>query len=96
MSTFQTIDLATLTTITGGQAQQQGEPPMDDGPQPRTWGQVGREYAAACVTGAGQSLIFGGRPRSVRDAATNAAVGCAMGVGMKAVEDVSGAMSGGR
>jgi hypothetical protein len=94
MSTFQTIDLAVLTTISGGQAQPQGDD--DQGPPPRTWGQVGREYAAACVTGAGQSLIFGGKPRNVRDAATNAALGCAMGIGMKAVEDVSGAMTGGR
>jgi len=44
--------------------------------------------------GAGQSLVFGGRPRSARDAAVNAAIGCATGVGMRAVEDASGALAG--
>jgi hypothetical protein len=46
------------------------------------------------VMGAGQSLVFGGRPRSAREAGINAAIGCATGVGMKAVEDASGALAG--
>ena len=91
IQTFDSIDLAALSTITGGQA----APTQDDGPQRRTWGQVGREYGAAGVTVAGQSLIYGGRPRGIRDAAITAAAGCAMGVGMKAVEDASGWMMGG-
>jgi hypothetical protein len=90
--TMQTIDIASLELVIGGAAaapQQQ-----EDGPQSRTWGQVGREYAAACVTGAGQALVYGGRPRNVKDGAITAAMGCAMGVGMKAVEDVSGRLFG--
>ena len=66
----------------------------DEAPQSRSWGQVAREYGAACVMGAGQSLVFGGRPHSAREAAVNAAIGCATGVGMKAVEDASGALAG--
>ena len=93
-SIFATLDLTTLATITGGQAAAPQQEQYDDAPQSRTWGQIGREYGAACVMGAGQSLVFGGRPRSAREAAVNAAVGCATGVGMKAVEDVSGALAG--
>jgi len=95
MSNFETIDSALLVTATGGAGaaapQQQGP---EDGPPTRTWGQVARDYAGACVQGAGQSLVFGGRPRSWREGLTNAALGCAMGVGMRAVEDVSNAVSG--
>ena len=93
MLTIQTIDIASLERVTAGAAaapQQRQE----DGPQGRTWGQVGREYAAACVTGAGQALVYGGRPRNVKSGAITAAMGCAMGVGMKAVEDFSGRISG--
>jgi hypothetical protein len=88
-----TLDLATLSTVTGGAAQ---APQQDDdgGQQPRTWGQVGREYGAACVTGAGQALMFGGMPRNARQALGTAAFGCATGVGMKAVEDLSGRIAG--
>jgi hypothetical protein len=46
------------------------------------------------VSGAGQSLVYGGRPRSWREGLTTAAMGCAMGVGMKAVDDVSQMVSG--
>jgi hypothetical protein len=88
-SNFVAIDSSLLGTISGGQATQQ-----EEGPPPRTWGQMGREYAGACVTGAAQSMIYGGRPRNWRQGLTNAAVGCAMGVGMKAVEDVGAAISG--
>lgn len=91
---FSTIELSSLTTVTGGQAQQQA-PGGDEGPPQRTWGQVAREYGAACVQGAGQSMIFGGRPRSVREGLTNAAMGCAMGVGMRAVDDLSRVVTGG-
>jgi hypothetical protein len=91
--TFDTLDLVTLSTITGGQAAP--TPTEDEGPPQRTWGQIGREYGAACVMGAGQSRIDGGRPSSVRDAAISAAAGCAMGVGMKAVEDASTWLTGG-
>lgn len=94
-SIFATLDLTTLASVSGGQAAPQQEQ-FDDAPQSRTWGQVGREYGAACVVGAGQSLVFGGRPRSARGAAVNAAIGCATGVGMKAVEDVAGTLSGNR
>jgi hypothetical protein len=92
---FETIDIDALATVGGGQAQQ-GAPAQggDEGPPPRTWGQVAREYSAACVSGAGQSVVFGGRPRSWREGLTNAAMGCAMGVGMKGVEDVSQAIGG--
>ena len=92
IQTFSTLDHATLSTITGGQAAQ--APAEDEGPPRRTWGQMARDYGAACVTGAGQSLLYGGRPRSVRDAAVTAATGCAMGVGMRAVDDVSQAVGG--
>lgn len=93
---FEAVDLAQLSTITGGQAQQQGPAGGDDyGPPQRTWGQMAREYGAACIQGAGQSLVFGGRPRSAREGLTTAAMGCAMGVGMKAVDDVSQAVTGG-
>ena len=85
MDNLETIDLSSLSTITGGQAQQ----PDEGAPPQRTWGQVAREYGAACLQGAGQSLVFGGRPRSAREGLTNAAIGCAMGVGMRAVDDVS-------
>ena len=90
---FAAISLDQLATITGGQAQQQG--PGGDEPQGRTWGQVARDYGAACIQGAGQSLVYGGRPRSVREGVTNAAMGCAMGVGMQAVNDVTQAVTGG-
>lgn len=90
MQQFEVITTETLTTVVGGAA----ERPSDDGqPEPRTWGQVGREYAAACVTGAGQALMFSGMPRNARQAATTAAFGCATGVGMKAVDDLAGAIS---
>lgn len=95
MSTFETIDPALLITATGGAGEAPNQGGSEEGePQGRSWGQIGREYAAACVQGAGQSLVFGGRPRSVRDAASNAAYGCAVGVGMKAVDDISGAIGG--
>lgn len=96
-TSFATIDLLSLTSVTGGQAGSTTTPQQeygDEQPQSRSWGQVAREYGAACVMGAGQSLVFGGRPRSARDAAVNAAIGCATGVGMKAVEDASGALAG--
>ncbi len=95
IQSFVTVDVSSLALVSGGQAAPQQEQ-YDDAPQSRTWGQVAREYGAACVMGAGQSLVYGGRPRSARDAAINAAVGCATGVGMKAVEDLSGALSGNR
>ena len=89
MGHLETIDSSLLDTINGGQAQ-----PDDGAPPQRTWGQVAREYGAACVQGAGQSLMFGGRPRSVREGLTTAAMGCAMGVGMRAVDDLSRAVGG--
>jgi hypothetical protein len=93
--TFSILDHTTLTTITGGAAQAPQSEPEDQGPPRRTWGQIGREYGAACVMGAGQSLLYGGRPRSVRDAALTAAAGCAIGVGTRAIEDVGGWLAGG-
>jgi hypothetical protein len=80
--TLATIDRALLVSATGGAA----APP----PSGRTWGQVGRDYAAACVGGATTSLVSGGRPTSWRDAAGRAAVGCAVGVGQQAVTDLTG------
>lgn len=93
---FCTIDARDLATVGGGQAPQQGAPEggYDDAPPSRTWGQVAREYGAACLQGAGQSLVYGGRPRNMRQGLTNAAMGCAMGVGMKAVDDVSQMVAG--
>jgi hypothetical protein len=87
---FETIDINALATVGGGQAQQ----PQGEGAPRRTWGQVARQYGAACVSGAGTALLTGGRPRSARQAAGTAAMGCAMGVGMRAVEDVSQAIGG--
>lgn len=85
MSNFETIDSALLVTATGGA----GEAPQSGGAsQPRTWGQVGRDYAAACVQGATQSLASGGRPRNVKDAGVNAAIGCVVGLGNQAVQDL--------
>lgn len=92
MNDFQTIDLALLSTATGGAAQQPAQ--QDDAPP--TWGQVARDYANACVTGAGEMLMFGGKPKGIKQAAATAAMGCAMGVGMKAVTDVSSYVTGGR
>jgi hypothetical protein len=94
MTNFETIDPSLLITATGGQAAQ--GPEQGDEPQGRTWGQMAGEYANACIQGAGQSLIFGGRPRNVREGLGTAAMGCAMGVGMKALEDVGGYVTGQR
>lgn len=88
---LQTISLDQLSSITGGQA---AEAPEQEQPQSRTWGQVGREYAGACVSGAGQSFLYGGRPRNWRQGVGQAAIGCAIGMGTRAIEDVSGAISG--
>jgi len=92
---FEMIDPSLLITATGGapQAPAQG-PEQGDEPQGRTWGQLAGQYANACIQGAGQSLIFGGRPRSWREGLTNAAMGCAMGVGMQALQDVGGYVTG--
>lgn len=88
--TLETISLDLLTSVAGGQA---ASPEQEEAPR-RTWGQVGRDYAAACVSGVGQSFLYGGRPRNVKQGAAQAAVGCAMGMGMRAVEDVAGVISG--
>ena len=90
------IDLEALSFVTGGAAARPQQRQDDDAPQPRTWGQVGREYGSACVTGAGEALIYGGMPRSLRSGAASAALGCAMGVGMKGMEDIGGLISGDR
>lgn len=91
---FETLSIDQLSIVGGGQAQQQGGD--DDAPPQRTWGQMGREYAAACVSGAGQSFHYGGRPRNWRQGVAQAAIGCGMGVGMRALEDLSGAIGGNR
>ena len=88
------IELSILATVCGGQQQPQQQPQGEPEQYRRTWGQVAREYGAACVQGAGQSLIFAGRPRNWRQGVTNAAMGCAMGVGMKAVDDASQLLTG--
>ncbi|HUS30603.1 MAG TPA: hypothetical protein VMZ53_18970 [Kofleriaceae bacterium] len=95
MTTFQTIDPSLLVTATGGQAQgpEQGD---DQQPQGRSWKQIAGEYTNACIQGAGQALIFGGKPRNWRQGATTAAMGCAMGVGMKALEDGGSYITGSR
>ena len=90
MQEFELITTETLNTVVGGAEQ---APTEEQGPQQRTWGQVGREYAAACVQGAGQALMYGGMPRSKKEAAMTAAFGCATGVGTKAVDDLAGAIS---
>lgn len=93
---FETIDPSLLATATGGapQAPAQGQQGPDQEPQGRTWGQVAGSYANACIQGAGQALIFGGKPRNWREGATTAAMGCAMGVGMQALQDVGGYVTG--
>jgi hypothetical protein len=98
MSQLEVISDEVLSTVGGGaRPPGRGEPDED---RPRTWGQVGREYGAACVQGAATlqgaatSLMFDGRPRSVRQAATTAAIGCAVGVGTKLIDDVTGSMAG--
>jgi hypothetical protein len=95
LSHLEGIDPSLLVAVSGGQAQHQPQQEYSDEPPPRTWGQVARDYGAACIQGAGQSLIFAGRPRSMREGLGNAAAGCAMGVGMRAVEDVSSVLTGG-
>ena len=96
LSHLEGIDPSLLAAVSGGRAQQQPPPGQEYGePPPRTWGQVARDYGAACIQGAGQSLIFAGRPRSWRQGLGNAAAGCAMGAGMRAVEDVSNVLTGG-
>jgi hypothetical protein len=94
MTSFQTIDPSLLITATGGQAQQ--GPEETDRPPQRSWGQVAGQYGNACVQGAGQALLFGGRPRSWQQAAGTAAIGCATGVGMQALQDVGGMITGDR
>ena len=93
MSQLEVISDEVLSTVGGGARPPggRGEPDED---RPRTWGQVGREYGAACVQGAATSLMFDGRPRSVRQAATTAALGCAVGVGTKLIDDVTSSMAG--
>jgi hypothetical protein len=91
---FETIDPSLLISATGGQAAQ--GPEQGDEPQGRTWGQVAGQYANACVQGAGQALLFGGRPRSWQQAAGTAAIGCATGVGMQALQDAGGLITGDR
>jgi hypothetical protein len=81
---FETIDINALATVGGGQAQQGGE----QAPPRRTWGQVARQYGAACIDGAGQALASR-PPSSVRQGLGTAAVGCATGMGKRAVEDLS-------
>jgi hypothetical protein len=98
MLEFEPIDDEVLSTVGGGVTSllPTTPQPRERGDEPRTWGQVGREYAAACVQGAAQSMMFGGMPRNGRAFAGQAAFGCAMGVGMKLVDDVTGAMAGDR
>jgi hypothetical protein len=95
MTNLETIDPSALATTIGGASAPTQQYP-DDEPQSRTWGQVAGEYTNACIQGAGQSLMFGGRPRNWRDAALTAAAGCGMGVGMKAIEDVGNLVTGQR
>ena len=80
---FTTIDLSDLCSVSGGAAKP--SPEGDDAP--RTWKEVGKDYTQACITGAGEALMFGGKPRNAKTAALTAATGCAMGIGMKALED---------
>ena len=100
MNTFETIDPSLLVTATGGAASlvpgQPQQAPSGDQEPSRTWGQVAGQYANACIQGAGQSLIFGGKPRNVRQGLTTAAMGCAMGVGMQAIQDVGNFVTGQR
>lgn len=91
------LDLCSLSLVIGGAA---GAPAAPQDPDPkaagRTWGQVGREYASACVSGAGQALIYGGKPKNFKAGAMSAAAGCAMGMGTKAFDDAGAWMSGER
>ena len=94
---FETIDPSLLATAIGGAGDAPAQGPQGDDQEPsRTWGQVAGSYANACIQGAGQSLIFGGKPRSWKEAAGTAAMGCAMGVGMQAIQDVGGYVTGQR
>ena len=91
---FETIDPSLLATTLGGNGAAPQQQPLDDGPPQRSWRQTAREYVGACVSGAGQAMLYGGRPRSWREGLTQAGIGCAMGVGARAIEDVAGAISG--
>jgi hypothetical protein len=94
---MEVLDEEALHSVSGGQflpgPPGRGEP-RDPDDAPRTWGQIGREYVGACVQGAGQAMLFGGRPRNWRDGLLTAGMGCAMGAGMKLVDDVTGMISG--
>ena len=92
---FETIDPSLLSIATGGAGETPSQGPDQQEPS-RTWGQVAGSYANACIQGAGQALMFGGRPRSWQQGATTAAMGCAMGVGMQALQDVGGYVTGQR
>src|SRR5689334_19319251 len=79
MSKFKIIDDEVLSTVVGGETPSPtGQQPPADGAEdpPRTWGQVGREYVAACAQGAATSLMFSGKPRNKRAAAATAGMGC--------------------
>ncbi len=94
-SPFPSLDGRALAVVTGGEAAPPSPAASSAGLPQRTWTQVAREYAGACFTGAGQSTVFGGRPTSVRMAITNAAIGCATGMGLKVLMD-GGAMIAGK
>ena len=93
---LETIDPSLLLSATGGAPQAPAQGPDQQEEPGRTWGQVAGSYANACIQGAGQSLIFGGKPRNWREGVTTAAMGCAMGVGMQALQDVGGYVTGQR
>ena len=95
MPNLEIVDGGALSTVGGGLRQPSRPAPISETiDEPRTWGQLGREYGAACASGAATSLMYGGLPSSVGEGAATAATGCALGMGTKLVDDLTGAVTG--
>ena len=57
---FCTLEISQLTAVTGGVGPGSSAPqPQSADDAPRTWKDVGKDYAQACITGAGEGLMFG-------------------------------------
>jgi hypothetical protein len=87
MTAFTSLDHAQLAHACGGQSTT--TPQSVSRPPTRSWSQLGAEYSSACIHGAKDALMFGGRPQNKRDVAVTAGIGCAMGLAAKGAEDVA-------
>ena len=96
MPNVETLEDEVLSTVEGGVRQMPGRKAPSEEPtdERRTWGQVGREYGAACASGAATSMMYGGLPRNVKDGVVSAATGCALGMGTKLIDDITGVVTG--